>query len=532
MKFQYILLAGVPVLSPALTSGQEVRRPNFLICVADDATFEHWGAMGCSWVDTPAFDSIASEGVLYTSCYTPNAKSAPSRACLLTGKYSWQLGEAANHICDFPEDQKVFTETLAEHGYAVGYTCKGWGPGNPGMKDGKPRQLTGEPYNERVVAHRLTNGINKIDYAANFEDFIADHADSSWFFWFGCKEPHRKYEYGSGAAKGDKSIDMIEEVPPFWPDCVEVRNDMLDYGFEIEYLDSHLGRMVSRLDSLGMLDNTVVIVTSDNGMPFPRGKSSNYEYSHHMPLAIMWKGGIRHPGRVEDSFVSFVDMAPTILDLAGIRPDFNMEGKSFRANLTGRRASTGRKTLLFGRERDDNGRPGNQGYPIRGIRHGDWLYLHNLKPYLMPGGDPLTGYRDVDSSPTKTAVLDRMRDEADSSWWKLSLGFRPEHELYNVARDRYCMDNLAGDPRHAGTVRRLRKRMERQLRRQGDPRMGNDGDIFDRYPLADGYDPDVWEKVNDGRLPRPWEASNWVIPSDYVQYRSASKETLKNIESK
>lgn len=519
MRSSFSVLLCTSLLTPAALSAREATRPNFLICVADDATYEHWSAMGCKWVSTPAFDYVAGEGVLYTNCYTPNAKSAPSRACLLTGKYPWQLGEAANHICNFPADQKVFTETLAENGYAVGYTCKGWGPGDPGTVNGGKRLLTGVPYNNHKVGTPLTSGINKNDYFANFQDFVNDNADHPWFFWFGCKEPHRKYEYGSGVEKGGKSLEMIDEVPPFWPDCEEVRNDMLDYGLEIEYLDSHLGRMLAHLDSLSMLDNTVVIVTSDNGMPFPRGKSSNYEYSHHVPLAIMWRDGIRRPGHTEDGFVSFVDMAPTILEIAGVNVGDDMEGHSIMANLIGRRAYTGRRSLLFGRERDDNGRPGNQGYPIRGIHRGNWLFLHNLKPQLMAGGDPLTGYRDVDSSPTKTKILELERGGMDSTYWALSLGRRPEYELYNIRKDKYCMKNLAEDSgRHRRIVLRLKKKMNRMLVRQGDPRMGADGDVFDRYPFAAGYEPDVWEKATDGRQRHPWEHSKWVIPTDYEQY--------------
>ena len=285
---------------------------------------------------------------------------------------------------------------------------------------------------------------------------------------------------------------MIDEVPPFWPDCEEVRNDMLDYGLEIEYLDSHLGRMLAYLSSHAMLDNTVIIVTSDNGMPFPRGKGSNYEYSHHIPLAIMWRNGIHRTGRMEDGFVSLVDIAPTILDIAGIDAGHDMAGRSFNANLTGRKVSTGRGILLFGRERNDNGRPGNQGYPIRGIRCGNWLFLHNLKPWLMAGGDPLTAYKDVDNSPTKTCILELARDGVDSTYFTLSLGRRPEYELYNIKKDKYCMKNLAGaSGKHRRIARRLKRKMNRMLVRQGDPRMGKDGDIFDRYPFAAGYEPDT-----------------------------------------
>ncbi|MGM9738847.1 MAG: sulfatase [Candidatus Cryptobacteroides sp.] len=521
LRYSNKTLAGIAAVSAAVSCTGEKHAPNILICVADDATFEHWGAIGCSWVNTPAFDRVASQGVLYTNCYTPNAKSAPSRACMLTGKYSWQLGEAANHICNFPEDQKVFTEVLSENGYEVGYTCKGWGPGNPGKVNGRKRLLTGKAYDKRK-AEKPTAQINPNDYAANFKDFLDNVGDGPWLFWYGSREPHRKYEYGSGVSKGGKTLDMIDRVPGFLPDCDSVRNDLLDYAFEIEHFDDHLGRMLAELEVRGMLHNTLVIVTADNGMPFPRCKGNNYEYSHHLPLAVMWPDGIRKPGRIENGFVSFVDIAPTLFDIAGINPEASgmgdMPGVSFRKNLVGRSSGTGRKTLLFGRERDDNGRPGNQGYPIRAIREGDWLYLWNVKPWLMPAGNPETGYRDMDSSPSKTVILNMMRSGLDSSYWKMSMGLRPEVELYNVASDPYCLENLATTAEGCKVAGYLREKLEQELVLQGDPRMGDDGDVFDRYPFDVPSKAGIWEDVVSGRIPEPWNHSNWVIRSDYPPY--------------
>ena len=149
-----------------------MQRPNILFCIADDAAWLHFGAYGCGWVSTPVFDSVAARGILFENCYTPNAKSAPSRASLLTGRYSWQLGEAGNHICHFPEDIKVFTEALEEAGYDVAFTGKGWAPGNPGMKDGRKRQLTGEAWQSRKLTPP-TPEILATDYAANFSDFLS-----------------------------------------------------------------------------------------------------------------------------------------------------------------------------------------------------------------------------------------------------------------------------------------------------------------------------------------------------------------------
>lgn len=207
------------------------RRPNILFCIADDAAWLHFGAYGCKWVSTPVFDSVAARGVLFENCYTPNAKSAPSRASLLTGRYSWQLGEAGNHICRFPENIKVFTEALEEAGYDVAFTGKGWAPGDPGVKDGRRRQLTGKAWQNRKLTPP-TPEILATDYAANFSDFLSSREDASrpWFFWFGCREPHRRYEYGSGVAKGGRTTGEIDRVPAFWPDNETVRNDMLDYG--------------------------------------------------------------------------------------------------------------------------------------------------------------------------------------------------------------------------------------------------------------------------------------------------------------
>jgi N-sulfoglucosamine sulfohydrolase len=123
-------------------------RPNILFAISDDQSFPHAGAYGTNWVKTPAFDRVANEGLLFYNGYTPNAKCSPSRSILLTGRNSWQLEEAANHVPFFPAKFKTFPETLQENGYFTGYTGKGWAPGDPGMKDGKRRELIGPVFSE------------------------------------------------------------------------------------------------------------------------------------------------------------------------------------------------------------------------------------------------------------------------------------------------------------------------------------------------------------------------------------------------
>ena len=138
-----------------------------------------------------------------------------------------------------------------------------------------------------------------VDYAANFREFLAEASpDLPWVFWFGSREPHRAYEYGSGAAKGVMSTDMIDDIPSYWPDDEVTRNDMLDYSYEISHFDAHLGQMIRALEETGELSNTIIIVTADNGMPFPRRKGFGYEHSTHLPFAVMWPDGIVSTRRI------------------------------------------------------------------------------------------------------------------------------------------------------------------------------------------------------------------------------------------
>jgi arylsulfatase A-like enzyme len=300
------------------TDAATISRPNILFAVADDWSYGLAGVYGCHWIKMPAFDRLAREGLLFTQAYTPCGKCAPSRACIITGRNPWQLKAAANHWCYFPPEFMPVVETLAEHGYFTGMTGKGWAPGVATNAVGELRQMTGQPFQSRKLKPP-TSFISSDDYAANFRDFLnAVPKGKPWFFWYGSWEPHRPYEYGSGVVKGGMKISDIDHVPQCWPDNHTVRMDMLDYTFEAGNFGKHLGLMLAELEKRGELSNTLVIVTSDNGMPFPHDKGYAYYNSLHLPLAIMWLDGIRQPGRVINSDVSFIDFAPTFQDVAGV----------------------------------------------------------------------------------------------------------------------------------------------------------------------------------------------------------------------
>jgi arylsulfatase A-like enzyme len=518
---RFISLGSVCSLFPVLSgSGQD--RPNILFCIADDASYPHFSANGCKWVNTPGFDRIAREGILFSNCYTPNAKSAPSRACVLTGLYSWQLGAAGNHICKFPADRVVVTDALEENGYEIAFTGKGWAPGTAHTKNGDPRRLTGTPFQKHTLTPP-TPQISKNDYAANFKEFLDQTKEGvPWFFWVGFTEPHRAYQYGSGEELGGKTKDMIDKVPVYWPDNDVIRTDMLDYAYEIEYLDKHLTSILNELEERGMLDNTIIVFTSDNGMPFPRSKANDYEISNHMPLAVMWKNGITNSGRTVTDYVNFVDFAPTFLEAGNTDPaKYGMAvpaGKSLFDIFDSRKngtATDSRKYTLLGRERDDYGRPKNQGYPIRAIIQDSFLYINNIKPELLPAGNPETGYLDCDGSPTKTEVLN-MKQKGQNSWYfQLSFGKRETEELYYLSTDKDCMINLAGHPQYKEQKEKMKEILFRDLYRQGDPRMTGNGDIFDQYPFHQESAENFFERVISGEIKEPWIQTKWVNKTDY-----------------
>ncbi len=510
-----LMLACTGSLFFSCTRQAEPKRPNILFCIADDQSFPNAGAYGCDWIKTPSFDRVAKEGILFMNAYTPNAKCAPSRACIITGRNSWQLEEAANHVCNFPAKFKTYAEVLKENGYFTGYTAKGWAPGDPGKVNGKERELLGPQYSE-LKTDPPTRNISPEDYAANFEAFLdANKENKPFCFWYGCREPHRPYEFRSGIDKGGKKTGEVDSVYEFWPDVDTVRADLLDYAYEVEYFDHHLGKMLGILKERGLLDNTLVIVTADNGMPFPRVKGQEYEYSNHLPLAMMWKDGIRDPGRRYDAFVSFTDFAPTYLDLAGIKTEASgmkpMEGRSLLPVLKNENDTNRRDFMVIGKERHDVGRPNDEGYPIRGIISDGYLYLKNFKPDRWPAGNPETGYLNCDGSPVKSFILNARRRDGHSLYWDLAFGRRSSEELYKISTDPACMLNLASSPDLQNLKQDLSRRLTAELKKEGDPRMSGNGDIFDQYLYAEEANRDFYNRFMAGEKMK----AGWVSKTDF-----------------
>jgi len=478
------------------------KRPNILFAIADDWSWPYASVYGARAVQTPVFDRIAREGRLFTNAFVAAPQCSPNRAATLTGMNIWQLEEAGTHASIFPNKFAVFPDILEKAGYHVGFTAKGWGPGD-WRRGGWDRNPAGSEYSSAKRSYVPANGISKTDYAANFAIFLERRPDGvPFFFWFGAHEPHRRYELRSGAKAG-KNPDAVN-VPSFLPDHPTVRNDLLDYLLEVEWFDAQLGAMLAQLERMGELENTLIVATSDNGMPFPRAKANLYEYGTHVPLAIRWPERIK-AGKVTDALISFIDFAPTLLEAAGITPPTEMTGKSFLSLLTASQPDATaplRDCVLTGRERHTHARYDNLGYPSRAIRTHEYLYIRNFKPDRWPAGDP-EGYYDIDESPTKTFMIENR--DTYAKLFQAAFGKRPAEELYDIKQDPACLHNLARHENYAAVRSELSEKLDGLLIQQKDPRALGRGDIFESYPRVSRMRPHLGGFAERGKYnPKYW----------------------------
>ncbi|MEK0445523.1 MAG: Arylsulfatase precursor [Verrucomicrobiota bacterium] len=480
------------------------KRPNILIAIADDQTYLHTSFAGYKAVHTPAFDRVAKEGVYFRNGFAASPGCSPSRAALLTGRHCWQLEQAGTHASSFPAKYVAFPDLLEQSGYFIGMTGKGWGPGSL-QEGGRSRNPAGPEFKKRTLTPPR-DGLTSNDYAANFADFLAARPkDRPFYFWCGTGEPHRTYAQGSGLKAGKSLADA--PPPAYLPDAPEVRSDLLDYGLEIEWFDSHLGRMLQMLEEAGELDHTLIVVTADNGMPFPRAKANLYEDGFHVPLAVRW--GSRVPGgRAVDDLAGFVDVTATILEAAGVSHpsrEFPMAGRSLMNVLVSKEeglVDATRTAVYASRERHSSARYSNWGYPQRALRTADFLYIRNFRPERWPAGDPVrlnkngtpggptSGYKDIDGSPTFDFLMAQAGDPALGRFLQLAVARRPAEELFDIRKDPACVQNLAGDPDYAAHKGRLSRQLEDYLRQTGDARVLDGGEVWESYPRLKG---EIWE---------------------------------------
>ena len=445
---------------------KENPKPNILFLLADDWSYPYSSVFGENYIPTPNIEKLAQKGIVFENAYCSSPSCTPSRASILTGKYPHNLGEGVNLCGRLDVGVPTYVKILRENGYSVAFDRKGWGPGD----------FTKMGYTENPCGDK-----------AEFSTFIDQlPSDKPFFFWFGTNDPHRPFDKNGGKKAG---IDASKiKVPKFLPDTPEIREDLANYFSEILRFDKEVGELLEKLKSSGRLDNTIIVLTSDNGMPFPHAKANLYDYGTHMPLIISSFSSKVIENKQNSSFVNLIDLTPTFLDIAGVKNQPQMDGKSLMPILKGEKTVHNNEVFLE-RERHCLCRAAldsNAGYPIRAIRTADYLYIQNLRPERNPAGDekiPNTPseYGDVDGGITKMFMMDNRNTPSVKPYFSMGFEKRPAEELYIIKDDPYNINNLANSKQYADVQKSLKKRLEIWQKETNDPRRDGKGDEIDHY---------------------------------------------------
>lgn len=524
----WLLLAG-------LAFGAEPQpRMNILFVFADD-----WGRYAGAYaavdkvpspndvIATPHVDRLAREGVLFRNAFVNAPSCTPCRSSLLSGRYFFNTGRGAilnNAVWDpaIPS----FPLLLRDAGYHIGKSYKVWSPGRP----------VDAPFGERAYAYekagrapnnfseetekRLAAGLSAeaarrqiLDQVrGNFDAFLAARPPGKpWLYFFGPTTTHRTWVRGSGKKHWGIEPDALKgKLPKAMPDVPEVREDTADYLGECQAVDACLGVLMRRLEESGELERTVVVVSGDHGFPgVPDGKCNLYPHGTAVALVIRWPGG--KPGRVIDDHVCLPDLAPTFMELGGVKPPPGVTARSLVPLLASDRqgqVDPTRTWVITGRERHvAEAREGNLPYPMRALHTPEFLYIRNFAPDRWPMGAPAAAaegtaaldarrletdthyvFADMDAGPTKAWLL-LHRDTAGWAWhYARAFGKRPAEELYDLRRDRDPTRNLADDPAYASQKNRLAAELLARLRAVGDPRVCADPVPFERPPFTDALE--------------------------------------------
>lgn len=448
-----------------------IKRPNFLIIITDDQSNAHSGKAGYKYINTPNIDELANSGVYFINAHAPAPTCTASRSAILSGQHIWRLKSSANLWGEWSDVMISFQDILKDNGYSTGSTAKGWGPGVH-SRNSPP---VGKAYNieRRAVPDPA---YNSLDYVANFRNFLDTIDQASPFsFWMGITEPHRPYAANNG--ERFQGIEGKLYLPDYLVKTKNADIDLQGYLTEIEHIDNDLGNVINLLKERGIFDNTIIIFTSDNGMPFPRAKVSGYLYGSNVPFIINWPIGMDGP-RDEEKVISLTDIAPTLLEVAGISIPDQMTGISLIPLIQNRFKEWSREFVYSAFERhNDNVRAGGVGYSTRVLHNKDWLYIRNNFPDRWPAGDPPSygeGYiRDFRDDNTGNFI---------EPYFSLTTGKRPRDELYYLPADPYQLDNLAANPNFSALLAEFSSIMDDELLKTEDPVFITGEDIFSLYP--------------------------------------------------
>ena len=423
----------------------------------------------------------------------------------------------------------------SEADYFIGHTYKVWSPGmtlNAPM-GGERTAFNPAGFNFNQFSHWVTdnasefaNGKRGIEQAkavlyaetrANVRAFLQSVPNEKPFcYWWGPTNTHRTWERGSGKALWDIDPDSLTgRMPTFLPDVHDVREDAADYLGECLATDAGLGVLIEELEAAGELDNTLLVVSGDHGIPgMPRAKCNLYDIGCEVALAMRWPREIR-ANRVVDDFVNLMDLAPMFCEVGGIAAPASMSAKSLLPLLRSPKSGqvqTSRDFVVTGRERHiAHARKGMLPYPQRSIRTKRYIYIVNFEPDRWPMGDPIglgedmraaptpealthdtfATFRDMDASPTKAWLITHREEDDVEPLYNLAFGKRPREELYDLKNDPDYLNNVAYDDAYADVKSELVLRLTRVLEENDDPRLTEQPCRYEYEPYA-GKVPEVW----------------------------------------
>jgi arylsulfatase A-like enzyme len=438
-----------------------VRAPNIVWISTEDMS-PRLGAYGDATARTPVIDRLARESVRYTRAFTTAPVCAPSRAAIITGMYQTTLG--AQHM----------------------RTTEDRVPELPGPYEAVPPfYVKAFPEYLRAAGYFTSNRV-KTDYQFGSPFTIWDalgpnvhwrnRADSNqpFFSVFNLTMTHESQIFPSSTVRKGKPLvtdPATLKVPPYYPDTPLVRQELARMYDNIADMDARVGVILKELEEDGLADNTIVFYWSDHGDGVPRAKRSLYDSGLHVPLMIRWPkslNGAAAPGSVRDELVSFVDLAPTVLALAGVEIPAHLQGRV----LLGPKAAPAPPLVFAARDRMDI-----EYDMMRSARDARFLYIRNFSRELPYAGHVI--YRnqsDIMQEWFRLQAEGKLTGPA-ALWMRTQ---RPAEELYDTVADPHQIRDLSGEQAHGATLIRLRNAVTEWMARTGDQGLINEAEMIQR----------------------------------------------------
>lgn len=458
LRSNCFLLPLISLYNPNFIRGEE--KLNFVFIIADDISWDDFGCYGNPNVKTPNIDKLSDEGLRFTNAFLTASSCSPSRCSIISGKYPHSNGAAELHT-ELPESETPFPILLKENGYYTAHAGK-WHMG----------QATHRAFDRYTDNNGYKNGDGGED---NWVRFLKERPkDKPFFFWLASHDAHRPW--GADTFKISHDPKKIK-VPVYFTDTPETRQDMASYYNEIARFDYYIGKVREELDKQGILKNTLIIVLADNGRPFPRCKTRVYDSGMKTPFIVYLPEKIKRKGGTTESLISSIDIAPTILELAGVTIPEKYQGVSFLPVLKNPAAEV--RNAVFS-EHNWHDYEAHE----RMIRTKDFLYVLNARPNLSNCGPA-----DSKSSATQHALNElRVKGKLTSAQADIFVVPRPAEELFYLKEDSQQLINIASVSEYKDDLKIMRELLKNWMDNTGDTTPADlTHDWFDREsgkPLA------------------------------------------------